>query len=131
MRPHAYNLKDLTGRRFGRLTVLEYEPPEPGRRGARWICLCDCGVRCTVDAFHLISGKTSSCGCYRKEVASRNTVRAHEIWRIPVAVDGTLHPSMEAAAKAAGCSVSAVHNHLRTGKPFRGHTFTTQNQSKI
>ena len=123
MRHLPPNFKDLTGRRFGRLTVLEYELPEPGRRGARWICLCDCGVRCTVDAFHLISGKTSSCGCYRKEVASRNTVYAHKIWRVPVSVDGIVYPSMDAAAKAAGCSVSTVFNHLRNGRPFNDHIF--------
>ncbi len=34
--------KDLTGQRFGLLTVLE--PAEIGKRGVkRWLCRCDCG----------------------------------------------------------------------------------------
>lgn len=125
MSKHAHNFKDLTGRRFGRLTVLEYEPPDYGRRGARWRCVCDCGVRCTIAAYALLCGKTTSCGCYRQEVAARNSVYARQIWRVPVSVDGKPFPSMDAAAKAAGCSVTTVFRHIHSGTPFKDHIFKT------
>lgn len=41
--------KDLTGQRFGMLTVLE--PAEIGKRGVkRWLCRCDCGNLTTTAA---------------------------------------------------------------------------------
>ena len=54
---------DLTGQRFGRLTVL--------RRGksdycsAKWICLCDCGKEKTIASYQLRRGSIRSCGCLR------------------------------------------------------------------
>jgi hypothetical protein len=60
-------IKDLVGRRFGRLTVLE----DTGRRKNHkvlWECLCDCGKTVSVKSDQLTSGKTKSCGCLRDEV---------------------------------------------------------------
>ena len=124
MRRNYPNLKDLTGQRFGRATVLEYVEPEYGRRGAKWLCLCDCGVRFVTDADALLRGHTRSCGCLRKEIASRNTPYAHEIWRVPVAVDGIVYPSIAAAAKAAGCSTATVSRYLNNGRRYKNITFT-------
>jgi hypothetical protein len=62
--------EDLTGRVFGRLTVVEFfQGSEPGRR--RWICRCSCGNDHVVLAGKLKSGEVSSCGCFRREVQSR------------------------------------------------------------
>ena len=64
--------KDLTGMRFGRLTVQRRT--ENNKWGqAQWICLCDCGNETKVDAGSLTKGNTQSCGCLRKERARRNT----------------------------------------------------------
>lgn len=53
---------DLTGMRFGRLTVIEkYE--YSGKSGSRWYCKCDCGKLIIVAACNLKSGNTKSCGC--------------------------------------------------------------------
>lgn len=120
----AWNFKDLTGQRFGRVTVLEYVAPDPGRRGAKWLCLCDCGVRFVTDAGALTRGHTRSCGCLRKEIASRNTPYAHKIWRVPVAVNGIVYPSMSDAAKAAGCSPATVFRYLYKGGRYKNITFT-------
>lgn len=56
---------DLVGKRFGRLTVLEYAGSE------RWKCVCDCGGTALVRTNNLILGNTRSCGCYQRNVASR------------------------------------------------------------
>lgn len=58
--------KDLTGNKYGRLTVLKRV--EDAKNGAkRWLCKCDCGNEKIVRASNLISGSTKSCGCLQKE----------------------------------------------------------------
>lgn len=64
--------RDLTGMRFGRLTVVrraeDYISPS-GKHRIRWLCDCDCGNSTTVLGENL--GKTTySCGCFNKERAS-------------------------------------------------------------
>ena len=53
--------EDLSGKRFGYLTVLYRVENKNGR--TRWMCQCDCGKRKAVTARDLKAGKTSSCGC--------------------------------------------------------------------
>lgn len=62
--------KDYVGRRFGRLTVIEYA----GKRGGmhRWKCLCDCGNETIVGQTLLQTGKTKSCGCMQAETYRDN-----------------------------------------------------------
>ena len=70
---HARHMKqDLTGRKFGRLTVIrEAERKNPVRR--YWLCRCQCGRETVVDGSHLISGHTKSCGCWRKEFSKEKS----------------------------------------------------------
>lgn len=55
--------RNLTGQRFGRLTVLE-KAPSVGRNG-RWLCSCECGQETIAETTRLKSGKTRSCGCLK------------------------------------------------------------------
>ena len=57
---------DLTGKRFGKLVVLEFYDNKWG--GARWLCKCDCGSITIVSGSNLRYGHTTSCGCakYRR-----------------------------------------------------------------
>lgn len=59
-------LIDLTGQRFGRLTVIE-RAENKGEQTA-WRCKCDCGKIVDVRGGNLKSGHTTSCGCYWSEV---------------------------------------------------------------
>lgn len=64
---------DLTGQRFGRLTVIKiYDDKEHIYKnwGAKWVCKCDCGEETIVNSYDLRNGKVQSCGCLRKEVIS-------------------------------------------------------------
>lgn len=54
-------LKELVGKRFGRLVVTAYAGKRDGMH--RWKCLCDCGRETIVGQTLLLSGKTKSCGC--------------------------------------------------------------------
>lgn len=63
------NMRDLTGQRFGRLTVIERA--KNGKPGiVNWLCKCDCGNYKEVNAYSLHAGLTQSCGCYRNERTS-------------------------------------------------------------
>lgn len=78
--------QDLTGMKFGRLTVLR----EDGRSNdghVKWLCQCECGNTVSVISRDLRGGQ-QSCGCYRA-IKSRETHRTHgksntrlyRIWR--------------------------------------------------
>lgn len=76
---------DLTGRRFGRLTVLEKNLSNMYH--SRWDCLCDCGNTTTVYGSSLVQGKTRSCGCLIKDTMRavhgthlESHSRLHNIW---------------------------------------------------
>lgn len=58
---------DLTGQKFGRLTVIEKVGVR--NRKAIWKCRCDCGEYREVPTCHLRSGHTQSCGCYHAEIS--------------------------------------------------------------
>lgn len=63
-------LIDLTGQRFGRLTVIEKDTSKGTKRGAFWRCRCDCGKIKTIGSGALRNGLTQSCGCLNKEIIS-------------------------------------------------------------
>lgn len=66
----TWTLMNLSGHRFGRLTVLEQDL-SLGRRPTRWRCSCDCGGQKIVAAGELRKGSTNSCGCLSAELSSQ------------------------------------------------------------
>ena len=71
------SLIDLTGERFGRLTVVkraESRILSSGKHVTRWLCKCDCGNETIVNGGLLQSGQTQSCGCYNKERISETSL---------------------------------------------------------
>lgn len=66
----AAKIEDLTGRKFGRLSVL-YRTDELSGHSYKWMCRCDCGVLKAVSRDQLMKGETVSCGCYQREHASK------------------------------------------------------------
>lgn len=61
-------MMNLTGQRYGRLTVVS-RAPNQGEKVC-WRCACDCGNETNVQTYNLVFGLTKSCGCYRKERSS-------------------------------------------------------------
>ena len=61
MGEHSRQKVDLTGQRYGRLTVVG--PAENVGSRTAWRCLCDCGRETVVPTHRLRSGHTKSCGC--------------------------------------------------------------------
>ena len=81
---------DLTGQRFGQLTVLA--PAENIGSMTAWRCRCDCGRESVVMTAHLRSGQTTSCGCKPKgtfvdgtfvELLRAKTVRKNNTSGVP------------------------------------------------
>lgn len=68
-------LIDLTGQRFGRLTVEgragTYISPYGDTRFVTWRCKCDCGKDTVAIGNNLKRGVTRSCGCLRRERCSK------------------------------------------------------------
>lgn len=58
---------DLTGEKFGLLTVIEKCGKDKNGKNVLWLCSCECGGQTTATTGHLRSGHTQSCGCRRAE----------------------------------------------------------------
>jgi len=69
--------KDMTGRRFGKLLVIEFSgyvtsisrTNSPSRR-ASWKCLCDCGATAVFTGNRLVTGDATSCGRHQVEAVT-------------------------------------------------------------
>ena len=86
---------DLTGEKYGRLTVLSRDKDrmsKSGRTETMWLCKCNCGNIVSVRGASLRNGNTASCGCYRSECSSQRMhnnkithgfggTRIYKIWR--------------------------------------------------
>lgn len=73
------NFVDLTGKRFGRWTVIgrAEDRVTAKSREIMWNCVCECGKQKVVKGGSLKSGKSVSCGCYSAEVTSAMLVKRH------------------------------------------------------
>lgn len=58
--------KNLIGKRFGKLTVIEDSGKRSGRGHIIWTCQCDCGNTTEVSSNNLVRGNVFSCGCIRE-----------------------------------------------------------------
>jgi len=75
-------LEDLTGQRFGLLTVIERGPSLQNGKVTTWICACDCGNKRTVQKGDLRRGTRRSCGCAKSaHISEAKTI--HGLTRTP------------------------------------------------
>lgn len=79
-------IKDLTGQKFGRLTVIERAGSNSYGR-ALWLCVCDCGKIDIKQGKLLLNGHCRSCGCGEYENRVNNctshkltNTRLYTIW---------------------------------------------------
>lgn len=59
---------DITGQKFGRLTVIKRVENSTDNR-PQWLCKCECGRETKARGYGLKRGKILSCGCYHIEKA--------------------------------------------------------------
>lgn len=83
-------MEDLTGRKFNRLTVLNFVKKDK-YHNCYWLCKCECGTEKIFTSGRLRSGHSKSCGCYMRErsketIVERSTkhglrrTRLYNIW---------------------------------------------------
>nr|DAM47652.1 MAG TPA: PVL ORF-50-like family [Caudoviricetes sp.] len=77
--------KDLTGQKFGKLTIIEraedYITPR-NEREVQWKCKCDCGRECIVRGHSLRNGHTTSCGCAIIEASTKHGMHGTRLYNI-------------------------------------------------
>ena len=67
--PRIYTSIDITGKTFGRLTAIKFSH-RYNNRDHHWEFLCSCGVTKVINKNKVVQGRTNSCGCLAKDVAS-------------------------------------------------------------
>ncbi|MFL9987655.1 hypothetical protein [Paraburkholderia sediminicola] len=115
MRP----VKDLAGRRFGRLEVVERDGSD-GFGKATWKCICDCGNTAVIVGYNLTGGSTLSCGCL--------------VGLVRRAQPTTLYDGLTLAehAEHSGISQSTLDKRVRKyGEPFPAHLDKTRAEQEL
>jgi len=87
----SVKVKDLSGQKFGLLTVICEAPKHvfpSGGADRKWHCLCECGNISTPFETGLKSGNSTSCGCIRRTKTSlrnikhgQSNTRLYKIWK--------------------------------------------------
>jgi len=128
------------GATYGRLTVLG----DGGYRGATkyYACRCVCGADVSVRGWNLLHGKTQSCGCYHREVASRqqqthglHATAAYKSWRSMLARCADPRHPHYAEYGGAGITVDPAWTDVEAfvadmGQPPTGHTLDRIDNTK-
>lgn len=65
---------DLTGKIFGKLTVIKEHPERTPQGSVQWVCQCECGNSTIVSGDNLRRNHTLSCGCQKKESAQARVI---------------------------------------------------------
>ena len=71
---------NLINRRFGKLLVVKFSNIKTYKNKSsqtQWLCKCDCGNEIVVSGNSLISGNTTSCGCYLQELRIKHN-KSHD-----------------------------------------------------
>ena len=76
---------DLTGKRFGRWTVVSESDLRDCNGNIMWNCKCDCGREKAVSGNSLRKGCSTSCGCYNHDVITKfggavYKEKLHSVW---------------------------------------------------
>lgn len=113
----------LTGRTFGRWTVLGRSTHKPRRAFyTYWDCRCSCGRLGAVERRSLIKGRSKSCGCYHAELKRARVVefrKSGEYARVSLAI-GLKHGEIAAMIFIADHIDAAMFFDLRTEEGTKG-----------
>lgn len=71
---------DLSGKKFGRLTVIK----QAGKKNNKitWLCKCDCGNEKIVKGIDLKRQHVKSCGCLKKELVPKSKIHGKRFTRL-------------------------------------------------
>jgi len=92
--------KDLTGQKFGHLTVIEmlYDYEKSGKKRTVCRCICDCGNEKIADPWHIQNRPNASCGCmvkYYRALHNRTNEIGNKYGRLLITgIDYSVKPSV-------------------------------------
>lgn len=118
------NVIDLTGKRYGRLVVIEMAIKKPNSNKIKWKCKCDCGNFVIVFGCNLKKKTHSrSCGCLQREMTSKRCAKdiSGERYGRLVAVKITSQRSGSGIIWECRCDCGGVI-YARAGNLMSGHT---------
>ena len=130
-------LIDLTGKKFGRLTVIKRIFNQ--KKGTYWLCQCDCGNTKEVYGRDLKNGTIKSCGCLRKEILSKTKtidLTGKKFGRLTVLKKSNIKNNSNRDVYwdclcECGNRVSVNGNHLRNGKSLSCGCLKSKGEFKI
>ena len=136
--------KDLTGMRFGKLTVISRGENKlsGGQQKVTWKCVCDCGETITVWASSLTKGKAVSCGCGKRlqlvgkrfgkllVVSPYGTKNGASMWLCKCDCGNTAIKKGAALKAGVGCHCGCVKNEMLR-KRFQTHNLSRTRLYKI
>jgi len=128
---HGNSLIDIKGKRFGILTIIEYD------ERSRWKVKCDCGVEKTMRGDHIRNGKYKSCGECRKKKANAK-FRGTPIYNCWVSMrQRCFNPKAEGYENNGGKGISVCWEWLDfenfyndMGEPPKGHELARMDLSQ-
>lgn len=71
---------NLTGKKFHKLTVIDYAFSKNGH--TYWNCKCDCGKETIILGTAINTGKSKSCGCYNAESKMTHGLSEHPLYHV-------------------------------------------------
>ena len=79
---------DMSGKKIGRLTVIERSNASGTNKGVYWLCQCKCGAEKYIRGADLRDGSIVSCGCYKNENTSERSTKhgmsdslIYDVWK--------------------------------------------------
>ena len=72
--------RDITGQKFGRLTVVRFS--HRNGRSYYWLFRCDCGKEKVMQKNSVVYGSSHSCGCLKKEQDKKNLDNTKDITNV-------------------------------------------------
>jgi hypothetical protein len=109
---------DIKGQRFGRLTARAEDPKNP-KPGMHWWFYCRCGQYRSIRATNVISGRTKSCGCLKKDYIGRLRADLTETAKLQKALDIAMEfMAQPGMYRASDNTVKAINEvlHGKTGE---------------
>ncbi len=76
---------DLTGHKYGRLTVVKLDKVKSKHQRTYWVCRCNCGNTTTVRS-DTLGNPTTSCGCYQSTKTNRNRQWNNSLQALPLGI---------------------------------------------
>ena len=101
-------MKNLIGKRYGRLTVIENTGKKAHSRENIYLCKCDCGNTIEVRSGLLTQEKTKSCGCLYRETRKKDLSKLNQAKKYVNGIEMDLFNSRSNKNNTSGCNQCCI-----------------------